>query len=78
LSRQEKWACFRTWAKRESTHLDIESIRDMKPWFALWTFLLRNIGRLLSPEGGEIFLEHVLFEEAEFRKEVVNSQAVVL
>ncbi|NLL88620.1 MAG: ATP-grasp domain-containing protein [Firmicutes bacterium] len=76
LSGKEKWACFRTWAKREPTHLDIESIRDIKPWFALWAFLLRNVGRLLSPEGGEVFLEHFLFNEAEFRKEVVHVEAL--
>ena len=77
LSSKEKWARFRTWAKRERTHLDIEDIRDVKPWFALWGFLIRNIGRLLSPEGGEIFLEHVLFDEDGFRKEVAKSAAVM-
>jgi len=77
LSGKEKWARFRTWAKRERTHLDIEDIRDVKPWFALWGFLLRNLGRLLSPEGGEIFLEHFLFDEEGFRKEVVQTKEKV-
>lgn len=55
----------------------MEDIRDMKPWFALWAFLLRNLGKLLSPEGGEIFLEHFLFDEEKFRKEVVQVEAAL-
>jgi len=77
LSGKEKWQRFREWAKREPTHLDMEDIRDMKPWFALWAFLLRNLGKLLSPEGGEIFLEHFLFDEEKFRKEVVQVEAAL-
>ncbi len=77
LSSKEKWERFRTWAKREPTFLDMEDIRDMKPWFALWAFLLRNLRRLLSPEGGEIFLEHFLFDEEKFRKEVVQPKVAL-
>ena len=77
LSAKEKWDAFRTWAKREPTYLDMEDMRDMKPWFALWAFLLRNLGKLLSPEGGEIFLEHFLFDEEGFRKEMAQAEAIM-
>lgn len=78
LSGKEKLQCFKQWAKREKSYNDIESIRDMRPWFALYAFLLRNVGKLLSPEGGEIFLEHCLFDEEKFSAELAKSTAVTL
>ncbi len=75
LSAGEKIECFKVWAKREKSYNDIEDIHDMLPWFALYAFLLRNVGKLLSPAGGEIFLEHSLFDEARFNKELAESKA---
>lgn len=77
LSGKEKFACFKTWAKREDSYNDIEDIRDMFPWFALYAFLLRNVGKLLSPEGGEVFLEHCLFDEEKFREALAETSIAV-
>ena len=46
----------------------------MKPWFALWAFLLRNLRRL-RPEG-KIFL-NTSFDEEKFRKEVVQPKVAL-
>ncbi len=76
LSAQEKVECFKQWVKREKSFNDIESIHDMRPGFALYAFLLRNVGKLLSPEGGEIFLEHSLFNEEAFNNKEAESTAI--
>ncbi len=78
LSGQEKLACFKQWVKRERSFNDIEDIHDMRPWFALYAFLLRNVRKLLSPEGGEIFLEHCLFDEEAFNKEAADAEAIAV
>ncbi len=75
LPGKEKLQCFKQWAKREKSYNDIENIHDMKPWFALYAFLLRNVVKLLSPEGGEIFLEHSLFDEEKFSEELAKTIA---
>ena len=73
LTSKEKFECFKAWIKREKSYNDIESIHDMRPTFALWTFLLRNIGKLLGADGGEIFLEHSLFDQEAFEKGLAES-----
>ncbi|MDI9422206.1 MAG: ATP-grasp domain-containing protein [Bacillota bacterium] len=78
LSGQEKLRCIKTWAKREKSYNDIEDIHDLRPWFALWAFLLRNLGRLLGSDGGEIFLEHSLFEEETFERGFKESAATII
>lgn len=77
LSGREKWQCFRTWARREKSYNDIEDIHDMRPWFALYGFLLRNVSKLLGPDGGEIFLEHCLFDEDTFRKGLTGPKTML-
>lgn len=78
LTSKEKFACFKAWIKREKSYKDIESIHDLRPAFALWTFLLRNVGRLLGDDGGEIFLEHSLFDQEKFEKGLAESAASLL
>lgn len=78
LSRQEKLERFKTWAKREKSYKDIEDIHDVRPWFALWAFLLRNVRKLLFSDGGELFLEHSLFEEKAFQKGLKETAATML
>jgi biotin carboxylase len=78
LSGKEKRQCFKTWIKREKSYNDIEDIRDMRPWFALYAFLLRNVGKLLGSDGGEIFLEHCLYDEDTFRQGLAESAATML
>jgi predicted ATP-grasp superfamily ATP-dependent carboligase len=75
LTAKEKIECFKTWSKREKSYRDIGSIHDPLPGVALWAFLLRNIGKLLGPDGGEIFLEHSLFDEETFQKGLAESAA---
>ena len=45
---------------------DVFSWRDLRPFFALWAFILPRVPQLLGPHGGEVFLEKVLFDEARF------------
>ena len=78
LTGQQKLQCFKAWSKREKSYSDIESIHDLRPGFALWLFLLRNLGKLLGSDGGEIFLEHSLFDEETFRKGLPKSVATML
>lgn len=78
LSGKQKRQCFKTWIKREKSYNDIEDIHDMRPWFALYAFLLGNIGKLLGSDGGEIFLEHSLYDEDTFRKGLPESAATML
>jgi biotin carboxylase len=78
LTTQEKLQCFKTWSKREKSYSDIANIHDMRPGFALWAFLLRNVGKLLGSDGGEIFLEHSLFDEETFLKGLPKSAATML
>lgn len=75
LTAKDKFACFKAWSKREKTHKDILSVHDLLPGFVLWGFLLRNIGKLLGSDGGEIFLEHSLFDEETFHKDLPESAA---
>jgi len=77
LTGREKFQCFKTWIKREKSYNDIEDIRDMRPWFALYAYLLRNIRKLLGSDGGEIFLEHSLFDEETFQSGLGESAATL-
>lgn len=78
LTPKEKFQCFKTWSKREKSYSDINNIHDLRPGFELWAFLLRNVGKLLSSDGGEIFLEHSLFDEGRFQAGLAESAATVL
>lgn len=78
LTAKEKFACFKTWSKREKSYRDIGSIHDMLPSFALWAFLLRNVRKLLGSDGGEIFLEHSLFDEETFQKGLAESATTTI
>lgn len=78
LTAKQKFECFKTWSKREKTHSDTRDIGDLGPSIALWSFLLANLGKLLGSSGGEIFLEHSLFDEEAFQKGLAEAAATVL
>ena len=54
---------------------DIFSWRDLKPFFALWAYILPNVPRLLSREGGEIFLRNALFDQVRFEQDLYEMEA---
>ncbi len=78
LTAQQKFECFKTWSKPEKKHSDTRNIHDLRPSFALWAFLLPRLGKLLGSEGGEIFLEHSLFDEEAFQEGLAEVAATVL
>lgn len=66
LKFREKMALWRSILRAAAYPDDVFSWSDLMPFFALWTFIVPNLPRLLSARGGEIFLRKVLFDEACF------------
>ncbi|MCR4426776.1 MAG: ATP-grasp domain-containing protein, partial [Firmicutes bacterium] len=62
----QKLAYLGEWRRRDSCYDDVIDRRDIKPLVMMYLFILRNLPRLLGPKGGEVFLEHVMFDEARF------------
>ncbi len=67
---KEKWALFKQWIKREKYHYDILNIKDMRPFLALYAFIAKRFFRLFGDESGEVFLEHVIFDENLFAEQL--------
>jgi len=62
----QRWNSFRDWTKREEIKYDILDFKDIKPILALYWFIFCNFPRLFSDDGGEIFLDQVLYDEEVF------------
>lgn len=78
LSAKEKFQCFKTWSKREKSYNDIESMQDIRPALSLYGFIFRNIRKLLTSSGGEIFLEHALFDEGVFLEGFTKTTSTII
>ncbi len=62
----ERWNDLRQWLRREKFYYDILDFRDIKPILMLYYNIFRNFRRIWGPDAGEIFLEHVLYDEDVF------------
>ncbi len=73
----KRWKDLRRWLRREKFYYDVLDFRDLKPTLMLYYNIFRNFRRIWGPEAGEIFLEHVLYDEDVFypRPEEKNLEA---
>lgn len=70
----QKAALWRSVLRAASYPDDVFAWRDLKPFFALWAFIVPRIPRLLSARGGEVFLDRVLFDETIFNRELAAAK----
>lgn len=72
MTAAQKRRAWREWRHRDGNPVkdDVLSWKDVMPGLVLYSFIFTRVPRLLSEHGGELFLEHVLFDEQRFHSQI--------
>lgn len=68
----EKVNHLKKWRKKEKHCYDILDFKDLKPFLYLYLFIGKRFFKLLSPQAGEIFLEHAFFDHELFEEQLAK------